>query len=897
MSDNSKDGSVGPHGSDSPEANPGTTSPAVPSAPPVAPGMGLPGDFGDYRFIERIGKGAFGEVFKVWSLSKCCYEAMKVLRCDGSPTSERLEAFRREIQRMAHVAGSHVAHVYHTGTLPDGRPYFTMEYLSGGPIDGYCDRHRKTIEDRILYVADICEAVDRLGLVHCDIKPGNIVVGEESGVAVPKLVDFGLARLLAFELPASLPVCGTLAYMSPEQLESRGGDPERRWDIYALGVTLYRLLVDEYPIDHFPGRFLRAEELADYIRRTPVPPLVAKLPWDSTERTDGIAEKRKLNAETLRVRLRDRWLEPIVVKALAKDRDDRYASAGEMARNLRVYASGKRPPIVPPTLRDRATEFLRDHLRAVASATVLVAVASLFAWGYLAKAAARRELVEKLFAQGCSEAQPFLAMQTLRRALDLAPTRSDIRLHLAGANLTGGNSEEAIAIARAIPPGDPRAGDAAAFVRGVDQFRARAGDLPIDGADGRVGVAPGEEYYYSLTFRPTEAHLAIALLNRALENSRLTHGDRVRIRLMRAMRFDQAGDFDKLTSEAQWLVDTIPDSAVAWNLRGICEWRAGRKEDALRDYNRALALNPEYAAVYRNRGELNFQRSRHVEALRDCERAVAIETSMRPFVLHIRINALTGLRQDSAARAECEALESEPLVTSQAHDACGNVWMLQDMAARAWVQFDLAVNTVDPRDPSAHELRYVSLQNRATAARDGKRFAEAAADFDAAAECLPSRWRADPYSYQRRGLARMLAMRLDDAVADLDQFSIMKKTDPGTSLVQLWVWDVHLAAGRTAEAGAALRAAAESARNDERLSRIVGHCSGEVAREAVLNDAAGNSKREAEAYYYLGLAAKARKDHEAAQKEFASCLERRSSRQVEATLLADWQRSLMSAGS
>lgn len=864
---------------------------------PLPPSLRLPPDFGAYRFVERLGRGAFGEVFKVWSSGTRRHEAMKVLQFVGSPINVRLEEFQREVRNMAGVPGGQVAHVYHTGVLPDGRPFFTMEYLEGGRIDEFCNRRRKTIEERLLAVATVCDAVQRLHertLVHCDIKPGNIVVTEDSGAMVPKLVDFGLASLLSDQHSAARSACGTLPYMPPEQLDSRGGDPERRWDIYALGVTLYQLLVDARPIEDFPDPALPPEALAEHIRKTPVPRLVEKVPLDDESRTDEVARERGLSKETLRERLGHPWLEAIVGKALTKRREDRYGSAAEMAHNLRVFASGRRPPIVRPKLRDRAHEFLRDHALAVGSAVTLVVVALLLASAYRSRVLARNESVAKYFAQGCAEAEPALAIKSFEKALELDPGRSDVRLHLAGAYLNSGNPDEAIALASSVSEGDALYAQAAVFAQGIKQFRARTdGDEVVD-EELRSRVAQGDEYYHSLTFSPKDARLALGVLDRALERSGLTHADRIRVRFTRAMRYDQVGDVDKLCADAQWLVQAVPDSAAAWNLHGICNWRSARREDALRSYDKALALNSDYGAARRNRGRVNAELGRHEQALKDYDLAVGLDPSLEALFLGARVDAFVALRNRSAARDLCEKLTDRESRTPEALIACAAFWLWENVPARAWQAYDQAIADPGLSQRTHAELRYELILARGDAALYDKRPADAIGDFNAAEALRPDLWPQKAVNPLRRGIAFLLANSWRDAVVDLNNATERMKDDPGRALTYLWLWDIHLAEGQRAEAANALQRATEAAATDPRLARIVSHCAGAVDGEVLIADAANDIKRQAEAYYYLGLASKARGDRIGARGHFEACLQRSASRQVESGFLAGWQLAQLS---
>ncbi len=864
---------------------------APPAAVPLPPSKKLPKDFGDYQFIESIGSGGFGVVYKVWSLSKCRYEAMKVLEQKKAPGGERLEAFKHEVQRMANVPGTQVAHVYHVGDLPDGRPYFTMEYLSGGRLDRYCARGRLSIEDRIRLMAEVCNGVHRLHelkLIHCDIKPGNILISEDGETAVPKLVDFGLARHLSLRSSPIKGPAGTLQYMAPEQLENRGGDPERGWDIYALGVTLYELLVGACPINPMPESFPVFEIAADLVRKTPIPPLREKLSSNSKARSDELARERRLSVDGLRRRLEDPWLEAVVDKALAKDRSDRFATGADMANNLRSCIRGRRPPIVPPTPKDRIVEFVRDHGIAVAVPTILVVVAALLFSTYRSSAAANRFEVNALVAQGLSELanEPAKAIGTFQKALERNPKRSDARLHLASAHLANGDADAAVRVAREIPDTDPSYGHALAIVGWVDQFRAAPNPESAKSAPSPA-LARGQEYYYSLSLGHDKAKFAVELLNQALDNGPSTFEEKFRLRLARALRYHQLGDFESLDSETDWLVKEADKSPVVWNLRGITCWRAGRTDDAESAYDKALKLNPNYAAAYVNRAWLNKERKHYLSALKDCKRAKELDPALAPIVLGIRIAALHGNGAISAVEAECEQIQDDPDMRVWTHLACGRAW-LSEQPQRAWGQFDLAVRAADQAVRDRDGIKFDALVMRGWAAFKAGRYSDAIQDLIAAEKRQGRKWQADPWNYELRGRVYLHANQTQDAVADLE---IAARLSKAGAPAYLWIWDAHLSEGRIPEAAAALRHAKEAATDDKWLARIVAHCAGEIDADAVVNDADSDSKK-VEAFYYLGLAAKARGNRQDASHYFDECrnLKPMGKAQIE-TSLAEMQLS------
>src|SRR5262249_27302186 len=152
---------------------------------------------------------------------------------------------------LALMEHPNIARVHDGGTTADGRPFFVMELVKGVPMTGYCDAHRLTLRRRLELFVSVCDAVQHAhqkGVIHRDIKPSNVLVAEIDGKAVPKVIDFGIAKAIGEQLTDKTlftglgGVVGTPEYMSPEQAELNNRDIDTRSDVYSLGVLLYELL-------------------------------------------------------------------------------------------------------------------------------------------------------------------------------------------------------------------------------------------------------------------------------------------------------------------------------------------------------------------------------------------------------------------------------------------------------------------------------------------------------------------------------------------------------------------------------------------------------------------------------------------------------------------------------
>ncbi len=333
---------------------------------------------GPYKIEERVGVGGMGTVYRA-SRADGAFEqtvALKVVRVDLRPDLRaRFLAERQILARLDHPA---IARLHDGGLTQDGRPWLAMDYVDGLPITQYADEHRLSINERLELFRRICRAVAYAHqnlVVHRDLKPSNILVTASGDV---KLLDFGIARLMD-EGAEGVTVAGsgpmTPEYAAPEQV--RGTGITVATDVYALGILLYELLTGRRPyrmssrIRHEVERVILEEEPTRPSTAVERPPSREER---APETADTLSRARGVDPPALRRRLSGD-LDVIVLKALRKEPDQRYATANDFEQDVERHLTGRPVRARPPTLLYRADRYVRRHRLAVAAAVTIAVLA------------------------------------------------------------------------------------------------------------------------------------------------------------------------------------------------------------------------------------------------------------------------------------------------------------------------------------------------------------------------------------------------------------------------------------------------------------------------------------------------------------------------------------------
>jgi serine/threonine protein kinase/tetratricopeptide (TPR) repeat protein len=323
---------------------------------------------GSYHLLQKIGAGGMGEVW-VAEQHKPIHRrvALKLIKA-GMDTRQVIARFESERQALAMMDHPAIAKVFEAGETDEGRPYFVMEYVQGIPITAHCDQNRLTTQERLELFEHICEGVQHAhqkAIIHRDLKPSNILVAIQDGKAVPKIIDFGVAKATAQSLTERTMytelgmLIGTPEYMSPEQAEMSGQNIDTRTDVYSLGAILYELLVGALPFDPKELRRAGFDEIRRKIREEDPPKPSTKLSTMGDASTTQAQNRRTERPALIRQIRGD--LDWITMKALEKDRTRRYGSPSELAADIDRYL--KHQPIVarPPSTMYKAKKFVRRH--------------------------------------------------------------------------------------------------------------------------------------------------------------------------------------------------------------------------------------------------------------------------------------------------------------------------------------------------------------------------------------------------------------------------------------------------------------------------------------------------------------------------------------------------------
>ena len=351
--------------------------------PPAASSPGEPGDrIGRYKLLQEIGAGGAGVVYMAEQESPVRRRvALKIIKL-GMDTRQVVARFEAERQALALMDHPNIAKVFDAGATDSGRPYFVMELVCGVKITDYCDQQKLSTRQRLGLFIQVCQGIQHAhqkGIIHRDLKPSNILVTEQDGAPIPKIIDFGIAKATTGQSLTDKTVftafeqfIGTPAYMSPEQAGLGKLDVDTRSDIYSLGVLLYELLTGRPPFDKEKLAKAALEEVCRTIRETEASPPSVRLTSLAERDRTTVAQCRQTDPAKLSSLLRGD-LDWIVMKALEKDRTRRYETANGLAMDLQRHLHDEPVTARPPSAAYRFQKLIRRHKLAFGAAAAVAA--------------------------------------------------------------------------------------------------------------------------------------------------------------------------------------------------------------------------------------------------------------------------------------------------------------------------------------------------------------------------------------------------------------------------------------------------------------------------------------------------------------------------------------------
>jgi eukaryotic-like serine/threonine-protein kinase len=335
---------------------------------------------GPYKLLEQIGEGGFGIVFMAEQQAPIRRRvALKIVK-PGMDTRRVLARFKAELEALSLMDHPNIARALDAGATESGRPYFVMELVRGVPITDYCDQNHLPVSERLELFVSVCRAVQHAhqkGIIHRDIKPSNVLVTVNDGRAVPKVIDFGVARAIDRQLIQETlftrfaEMIGTPLYMSPEQAEMSSLDIDTRADIYSLGVLLYELLTGSTPFTRERLQQAAFDEIRRIIREEDPPKPSTRISTLGDTRA-SVATRRHTDPQRLS-QLVQGDLDWIVMKTLEKDRTRRYETANGLAMDLQRYLADEPVDACPPSATYRFRKFARRNKPALATGAVVLA--------------------------------------------------------------------------------------------------------------------------------------------------------------------------------------------------------------------------------------------------------------------------------------------------------------------------------------------------------------------------------------------------------------------------------------------------------------------------------------------------------------------------------------------
>ena len=620
------------------------------SAPVTDRLLEQPGSWiGRYKLLSLLGEGGMGMVYLAEQQHPFKRQvALKIIK-PGMDSKVVIARFEAEQQALAMLEHPHVARIHDAGLTQSGRPYFVMEHVKGIPITEYCDNHKLTVEDRLHIFLHVCEAIQHAhqkGIIHRDIKPSNILVTEKDNEALPKVIDFGVARALSLPLTERTfyteqgQFLGTPEYMSPEQVDPENQDIDTRTDVYSLGLVLYELLVGVLPFDPKTFRHGGAECIRKIIcDQEPAKPST-RLSKTSIDEAIVLAQKRRIDMQTLKRKLRSD-LDWISLKALEKDRSRRYTTVDAFAMDIHSYLHNQPVSAAPPTIVYRTGKFIRRHRQSltILAMTILVLVTGLLIAVMSVRVAKEHAYTESLQQQNALvEAQSLAGNNKYKQAqaiitplLNSPHLKRQAKLLQAQILLAQNQVTEAAAELEGLLYVDDDIAGQAHFLlaniyyeedpwspRKTKEYQAKR---QYHSQQAERLIAGTADYSFLQARSSYDVRKRLEHLNNALKTD-LSHYDSLR---ERAYIYYAQKDYPKMIEDASQMIVLRNGDSTGYLLRAIARREQGRLDEAISDHNEAIILSPDDSILYEQRSGTYVRMDRYDLAIADAQRASELD--------------------------------------------------------------------------------------------------------------------------------------------------------------------------------------------------------------------------------------------------------------------------------